>query len=527
MKEFRDFANESSEHELEPALKAEEVGHKILESSQRLRVSTIDSTYLDWYRKFPWEAKAEGEYLLPPLFEMATTQMNFELDEMAWNFAVKEIMEENTVLKEIESHSDRAASLDHLKNIVFALQRHESFVWIAEKSSGKSAVLSFDLNSDMPLDPKEALESLRADFDLAKAYMGPSPKKALESALGTCNLDSFIDAKLVSVSKGYYLSKSKFKKLASENPDLYDSLSKRTSSYFLGKRLKKINDLGPIYYEVFKKYIAHRKRLKSEKGIIDFNDPARASFQLFTSPEASGATYLIHRNTQHLLLDEFQDTSYLQWEIFSRMSEEILSGEGYQEALSLKPSVFIVGDSKQSIYGFRMADSSIMTRASSELSTFGIKLTSLNKSFRTSQSVLDWVNSTFDGVISDFPKHETASFSGKTVVPNLSNLCIADIFTSEKDENGKSTEKVGDLIKKEADYVAHYIAKSVEGGSEPLTIFDKKTKKYRHLKASDCAILYRNKSNSDLYMKSLLEKELKVKERKEKAFLIGKRLEII
>ena len=46
---------------------------------------------------------------------MATTQMNFELDEMAWNFAVKEIMEENTVLKEIESHSDRAASLDHLK----------------------------------------------------------------------------------------------------------------------------------------------------------------------------------------------------------------------------------------------------------------------------------------------------------------------------------------------------------------------------------------------------------------------------
>ena len=64
----------------------------------------------------------------------------------------------------------------------------------------------------MPLDPKEALESLRADFDLVKPH-GPSPKKALESALGNRNLDSFIDAKLVSVSKGYYLV-TKFKKLA-------------------------------------------------------------------------------------------------------------------------------------------------------------------------------------------------------------------------------------------------------------------------------------------------------------------------
>ena len=139
------------------------------------------------------------------------------------------------------------------------------------------------------------------------------------------------------------------------------------------------------------------------------------------------------------------------------MSKEILAGEGYQAALSLKPSVFIVGDSKQSIYGFRMADSSIMDRASYELDEFGIKLANLNASYRTSQSVLDWVNSTFEPIIPSFPQHKTAQIGDKTVVPNLSNLCIAELFEAEEDD------KMADLIQKEAKFAAAYVAKSIAG----------------------------------------------------------------
>ena len=133
----------------------------------------------------------------------------------------------------------------------------------------------------------------------------------------------------------------------------------------------------------FKVYITHRKRLKSELGVIDFNDPAIASFQLFTSPEASGATYLIHRNTQHLLLDEFQDTFSAMGNFF-RMSKEILAGEGYQAALSLKPSVFIVGDSKQSIYGFRWQIPLSWIELATNLMSLD-KTANLNASYRTSQ----------------------------------------------------------------------------------------------------------------------------------------------
>ena len=143
--------------------------------------------------------------------------------------------------------------------------------------------------------------------------MQAQSKKNLEAAIGKGSLDKFVGTKVI--TKDYRLSGSSFKKLKAENPDLFNDISTKISNYFLTKDVKKLNELGPVYFDVFRTYIAH-KRLKSELGVIDFNDPAIASFQLFTSPEASGATYLIHRNT-HLLLDEFQDTSFLQWEIFS------------------------------------------------------------------------------------------------------------------------------------------------------------------------------------------------------------------
>ena len=311
---FRDHANLESEHPLEPAIDAKDVGKRILESSQRLRVSTIDSTYLDWYRKFPWEAKAPGEHLLPPLFDMATTAVNSELDERAWELTVKDLMEENKVLKKIASYSQIAPSIDHLKSVIFSLQRHDSFMWIAEKSSQSSPILEFSIDENSPSNGTEALNAIRGDLDLAKAYIGPNPRKNLEQAIGKGSLDEFVNTKII--TKDYKLSGSSFKKLKSENPELFESISNFISNYFLTKSIRKLNELGPIYHDVFKVYITHRKRLKSELGVIDFNDPAIASFQLFTSPEASGATYLIHRNTQHLLLDEFQDTSFLQWEIF-------------------------------------------------------------------------------------------------------------------------------------------------------------------------------------------------------------------
>ena len=63
--------------------------------------------------------------------------------------------------------------------------------------------------------------------------------------------------------------------------------------------------------------------------------------------------YYLGERIRHYLIDEFQDTSPLQWDVFRPLAEEALSGSG---------SLFIVGDTKQSIYTFRGADWQIMKR---------------------------------------------------------------------------------------------------------------------------------------------------------------------
>lgn len=73
---------------------------------------------------------------------------------------------------------------------------------------------------------------------------------------------------------------------------------------------------------------------------------------------------------EHILLDEFQDTSILQYEILKPLIDEITSGEGIFE----NGSFFFVGDVKQSIYRFRGGVSALFQSVAEENSTHVEKL---------------------------------------------------------------------------------------------------------------------------------------------------------
>lgn len=99
---------------------------------------------------------------------------------------------------------------------------------------------------------------------------------------------------------------------------------------------------------------------------------------------------------KHFMIDEFQDTSYSQWSIIRVFIEESLSRGG---------SCFLIGDIKQAIYMFRNADYKIMKNIIEnqrstdliDLSSCGdIKLITLDKNYRSSKSVLDYVNRFFN-----------------------------------------------------------------------------------------------------------------------------------
>ncbi|MCX7242120.1 MAG: UvrD-helicase domain-containing protein [Burkholderiales bacterium] len=97
--------------------------------------------------------------------------------------------------------------------------------------------------------------------------------------------------------------------------------------------------------------------LKRERGWIDMGDLERAALALMSDPVLSGwVQERLDARVQHLLIDEFQDTNPLQWQALSAWLS------GYAGAAQA-PSVFLVGDPKQSIYRFRRAEPQVFRAA--------------------------------------------------------------------------------------------------------------------------------------------------------------------
>ncbi len=98
--------------------------------------------------------------------------------------------------------------------------------------------------------------------------------------------------------------------------------------------------------------------VKRERGWIDMTDVERAAMVLLSDPTLSGwVQERLDTRVRHLLIDEFQDTNPLQW-------QALLSWLGsYAGAAGNPPSVFIVGDPKQSIYRFRRAEPQVFAAA--------------------------------------------------------------------------------------------------------------------------------------------------------------------
>ncbi len=132
--------------------------------------------------------------------------------------------------------------------------------------------------------------------------------------------------------------------------------------------------------------------VKREQGRVDIGDVVKKLADYLRPGRVPEIYYGLSENLRHFLIDEFQDTSPIQWENLEPL---------IRDALSKEASLFLVGDTKQSIYGFRGADWRIMKHLQ-EANVFPSAkkdLRVLKTNFRSFERILDFGNEVFKNIV--------------------------------------------------------------------------------------------------------------------------------
>ena len=149
--------------------------------------------------------------------------------------------------------------------------------------------------------------------------------------------------------------------------------------------------------------LEHYQELKLRQQQMDFTDLEWQVCRLLNQSDcAEYMQYKLDSRYKHVLLDEFQDTNPLQWQILQAWF-------GAAAAVDSRPTVFVVGDPKQSIYRFRRADARLFGVVREFLQhSFGAHYLTQNETRRNAPAVLGAVNGVFvslpDGFV-DFEAH--------------------------------------------------------------------------------------------------------------------------
>lgn len=139
---------------------------------------------------------------------------------------------------------------------------------------------------------------------------------------------------------------------------------------------------------------------KRAEGLYDYDDMLTLVRQALRKDDGGVLSDSLRTQYRIALIDEFQDTDDVQWEIFKRLFFD--ESEGHR--------LFLVGDPKQAIYGFRGADIATYRRASEEVIAHGGRLLHLAENFRSSKRMIDACHRVFGTGTSFFSGHNHYDF---------------------------------------------------------------------------------------------------------------------
>ena len=214
-------------------------------------------------------------------------------------------------------------------------------------------------------------------------------------------------------------------------------------------------------YEVLRAFDEEYRLLKQQRGVLRFEDITRQIGR--ANDQANGGqmsldrlTYRLDGQLEHLLLDEFQDTSPAQWRAMRPVAEHTIQPNP-------KCSFFCVGDVKQAIYGWRGGVAEIFDAISQQLTD--VEVSELNRSFRSSPVIIDLVNRVFAAIPThpnlDRLKHPVVKWCERFRPHETQRNELAGFVTLQTAARGDDPTKTRKLaLEESADLVERLVAQS-------------------------------------------------------------------
>ncbi|MBZ0092940.1 MAG: UvrD-helicase domain-containing protein, partial [Sulfuricellaceae bacterium] len=243
------------------------------------------------------------------------------------------------------------------------------------------------------------------------------------------------------------------------------------------------------------------QRLKGERQAVDFTDVEWRVHQLLNASEhAEYLQYKLDSRYRHILLDEFQDTNPLQWQIL----ESWLAASG---AAGDPPTVFLVGDPKQSIYRFRRAEPRLFDLAADFLEReYQAARLEQNLSRRCAPAVLDAVNKVF-AAEPDYPSfhpHQAQQYdlAGEVAVLPLASAGEAPQAAERAGLRNPLVEPLSEIDDRRYENEAGLLAQHIQAMTGHW-IISGRDGNLRPLEYRDIMLLVRRRSKLEAYEKAL------------------------
>ncbi|HEY5604796.1 MAG TPA: UvrD-helicase domain-containing protein, partial [Gammaproteobacteria bacterium] len=395
-------------------LNAKTLYERLLFEALPPRITTFHAFCQDILKRFPFEAN------VPPGFELL--EQTAELETEAWDLLVREATREpdGSAGRALEILFDYCGGLSNTESALHSFLRHRSDWWAftigqSDRVGFAVARLKAQLGVADEADPAGSfftpdIQAQLAEFAALLAMHPTADNRGHHNALATVAqlIGAANPVHALDLLSGVFFTQSGAARARSSKQTQIKSMGEAGDARFVElhewfcKRIAQLREqrarlntltLSRAWYDAGHRLLTHYQQIKTERRLLDFSDLEWNAYQLLNNESnALWVQYKLDARINHILIDEFQDTNPTQWQLLLPLLEELASSRADRQR-----SVFLVGDSKQSIYRFRRAQPKLFDIAQHWLSDhLDAQAATLDTSRRSAPAIIDFVNIVFN-----------------------------------------------------------------------------------------------------------------------------------